>query len=150
LEVALDVPNVMHVMHRNYPWDVLSFTQEVGCLGRDASMEKAWSIVVLPPQSKTPVAPNDDPYGKHLLHRSLDSEEYCQRLLVQTFMHGMAEPCSLMEGKAYFCDVCEAHSHDQPSPFLHSVFSSGLISTSTTGVIGQLLWLWLTIHHYSQ
>jgi hypothetical protein len=150
LGVALDVPNVTHVIHRDYPWDALSFTQEVGRLGRDASTEKAWSIVVLPPQAKTPVAPNDDPYGKHLLRRSLDSEEYCRRLLVQTFMDGVAEPCSLMEGKAHFCDVCEAHSHDQPSPFLHSVFPSGLISTSTTGVIGQLLWLRLTIHHYSQ
>lgn len=133
LGVALDVPGITHVIHQDYPRDSLSYTQEVGRLGRDANTEKAWSIVILPPKHVDLPIPQSDPFGSYLLRRSLDSVEHCRRLLVQMFLDGAAEPCALMEGKVHLCDICAAQSHQQPSRSERHFFPAGVMQNCVAG-----------------
>lgn len=125
LGVGLDIPNVIHVIHRDYPADAISYVQEVGRLGRDEGIDRAWSIAVLPPRDTRSMA--EDRFGARLIRMSLDNTDYCRRLLVQMFIDGVAEPCTLMEKKVHLCDVCERQSRTKPDTFERSVFPAGLM-----------------------
>jgi superfamily II DNA helicase RecQ len=125
LGVGLDIPGLTHTIHRDYPADAVSYVQEVGRLGRDKDADKAWSITVLPPRDTRTI--EEDRFGARLIRISLDSHDYCRRLLVQMFMDGIAEPCTLMEEKVHFCDVCNVQSRVKPATFDRQVFPSGLM-----------------------
>jgi hypothetical protein len=124
LGVGLDVQNITHVIHRGYPRDALSYIQEVGRLARDEATTMAWSTVVLPPS--TPVVQLDR-FGSRLIQLALDDTFHCRRLLIQMFVDGIAEPCTLMEGKVHLCDNCKALSQSKPESNTSLVFPSRLM-----------------------
>jgi superfamily II DNA helicase RecQ len=125
LGVGLDIPNLIHVIHRDYPADAISYVQEVGRLGRDEGIDRAWSIAVLPPRDTRSIT--EDRFGARLIRMSLDNTDHCRRLLVQMFVDGVAEPCTLMEKKVHLCDVCERQSRTKPETFERLVFPAGLM-----------------------
>jgi Helicase conserved C-terminal domain len=106
LGVALDVSGVSHVFHLDYPRDVLSFAQETGRLGREGDLPKVWSIVIAPRGQPKRIT-KEDLFGAKIIRESIDDTVKCRRLLLQTFLDGSAEPCSMMEGTSHFCDNCE-------------------------------------------
>jgi hypothetical protein len=103
----------------------VSYVQEVGQLGRDEGMDKAWSNVVLPVRDTRHV--EDNCFGVWLIWIALDSKEHCRHLLVQMFIDGFAEPCGSLQGKSHFCDVCRVMSCTKPTTFDRLVFLSGLM-----------------------
>jgi superfamily II DNA helicase RecQ len=125
LGVGLDIQHMTHVIHRDYPANVVSFVQEVGRLGHDEATEKAWSIVVLPALDTKSI--QEDGFGALLIRISLNNSDHCHRLLIQMYLDGVAEPCTLMEGRVHMCDVCEAKSRTKPATFERLVFPSGLM-----------------------
>ena len=125
LGVGLDIPCLTHIIHRDYPADAVSYVQEVGRLGRNEGMDKAWALAVLPPRHTRTIG--EDRFGARLIQTSLDSNDYCRRLLVHMFIDGVAEPCTLMEGKVNMCDVCNEKSRIKPAILDRLVFPSGLM-----------------------
>jgi superfamily II DNA helicase RecQ len=128
LGVGLDVPGVTHVFHLDYPRDVLSFAQETGRLGRDSGTPRAWSIVIAPHDSSKPKFPEPDRFGARLLRDAIDNRTLCRRLMVQMFIDGAAEPCSMMERQANLCDNCIEASMTVPERGADSVFPTTLIA----------------------
>lgn len=126
LGVGLDVPDITHVIHYGYPRDVISFVQEVGRLGRDDATSKAWSIVVLPPltSNRVPVGR----FGERLMKVALDCDDHCRRLLVQMYMDGQAEPCTLLGGHTHLCDICAKKMHMKPKTPIRPVFPYDLMN----------------------
>jgi superfamily II DNA helicase RecQ len=115
LGVALDIPGVTHVLHRNYPRDAVSFSQETGRAGRDSLYSRAWSVVIVPAQRSLPRKTEVDRFGAKLMHASLDDTQHCRRLMVQTFIDGCAVPCSMLEGFTHLCDVCSLEYNVRPA-----------------------------------
>lgn len=116
LGVGLDVPDVTHVIHVNFPRDVISFVQEAGRAGRNQSASAAFSIVVLPPLIPLPSYPSPDYFGKQVLHESLLNNARCRRLAIQSFLDGVSLPCSMLPGSTQLCDVCKRASETPPNP----------------------------------
>lgn len=114
LGVGLDIPDVTHVIHVNFPRDVISFVQEAGRAGRGASGTPAFSVVVLPPSIPLPLYPSPDDFGAQILHDSLLSSVQCRRLAIQLFLDGTSQPCSMLSGTTHLCDVCKRASESSP------------------------------------
>jgi superfamily II DNA or RNA helicase len=129
LGVALDVPGVSHVIHLDYPRDCLSFSQETGRVGRDSGTPKAWSIVIVPTISPMPRIHTNDRFGARLIRDSVDGTKICRRLMNQMFIDGVAESCSMMEGVAHMCDICELESRISPDRGSNAEFPSSLIDS---------------------
>ena len=97
LGVALNVTRLTHVTHRGYLYDVLSFVQGVGQMGREDPSMPCTSVILLPtgtPDLKTKLG--EDPFGSHLLCISLNDDQHCHQLLIQQFLDRTAEPCTLL------------------------------------------------------
>jgi hypothetical protein len=127
LGVALDVPGVTHVFHVDYPRDALAFTQETGRVGRDAATPQGWSVIIAPIDSPVPKFPYPDRFGAAILRKSIDDDRLCRRIVVQLFIDGVAEPCSMMEGHTHLCDNCERWSRNEPIRGEDSSFPQDII-----------------------
>jgi superfamily II DNA helicase RecQ len=135
LGVSLDVTRLTHVIHRGYPYDILSFTQEVGRMGRENPLMRCWSFVVLPNNpEKIRSIPEEDRFGGHLLRVSLDQREHCRRLLIQQFLDGAAQPCSNLGEFTHMCDVCQAQMTTIPDRKASLHFPSFLMQYGIGGL----------------
>jgi superfamily II DNA helicase RecQ len=131
LGVALDVPQVAHVIHLDYPRDILAFIQEAGRAGRDRHLSKAWSIVIAP-LGVTHKRIDKDRFGVQLLIDALNDDQLCRRLVLQYFLDGVAESCTMMEGTTHMCDVCERISTTAPDRNNSSAFPPFMQTNSST------------------
>ncbi len=124
LGVAVDIPQVTHVIHVERPYDIISYAQEAGRGGRDSARSPAWSYIILPQGlSKTKEEDGDqDVFGRQALEEILQDDHTCRRLAMQVFLDGTAEPCSMMNGIAHLCDVCTAQSSNMPDRRTSSAF----------------------------
>jgi superfamily II DNA or RNA helicase len=111
LGVGLDVPAVTHVIHAGLPYDVISFAQEVGRLGRDKDTRKAWSVVVSHP-NQFRKEPQEDLYGGKLMMEWFRDDRTCRRIALQTFLDGHAVPCAMLGPDVHLCDNCETKSQE--------------------------------------
>lgn len=114
LGVGLNIPTITHVIHVNFPRDVVAFIQESGRAGRAPGNPPAFSIIVLPPDMRVPIFPSGDSFGKHVLQNSVTDDVNCRRLAIQTFLDGDANSCAMLSGTTHFCDVCEKQSLQPP------------------------------------
>lgn len=115
LGVGLNIPTITHVIHINFPRDVIAFIQESGRAGRAPGNPPAFSIVILPTDVRLPSFPSEDSFGQHVLHNSLTDNSKCRRIDIQTFLDGHADSCAMLPGTTHFCDVCETQSLIPPS-----------------------------------
>jgi superfamily II DNA helicase RecQ len=135
LGVSLDVTRLTHVIHRDYPYDIISFTQEVGRMGREDPSMRCWSVVYLLRNARKPRRiPQPDRFGCHLLRTSLDQLQSCRRLLIQQFLDGSALPCTLLDGFTHLCDVCQAQTKEVPPRNASLQFPSYLVQYGLGGL----------------
>jgi superfamily II DNA helicase RecQ len=121
LGVAVDVPQVTHVIHVECPYDIISYAQEAGRAGRDGS--PAWSYILLPQDlPRRREKDKEDLFGIEALQDIWQDDRTCRRLAIQVFLDGAAEPCSMMGGIEHFCDVCMAQSTHMPDRQTNSAF----------------------------
>jgi superfamily II DNA helicase RecQ len=126
LGVALDVPDVSHVLHLDYPWDTISYIQESGCAGRkDGS--KVYSIIVIPNHTVHSF-PNPDCFGARLIHEWADNNEICHRWLLSVFNDGVGEACTMMCGVCHLCDYCERVSNVVPERRAPTTMTADMIT----------------------
>jgi hypothetical protein len=124
----LDMPRLTNVIHRGYPFDILSYTQEVGRMGREDLSMPCTSTVVIPTSPPAPlVKKTGDLFGSQLLKVALQDDMHCRRLLIQQFLDGKAEPCTLLPGPTNLCDVCRRHSQHLPYKHIRSTFPDHLM-----------------------
>lgn len=112
LGVGLNVPSVTHTIHVEFPRNVLSFIQEAGRAGRRHGNQSAFSTIIPPSSIHLPSFPMQDHFGVKVLHMSLIDDTVCRRIALQSFLDGQAEPCALLSGNVYLCDVCEIQSRN--------------------------------------
>lgn len=112
LGVGLNIPTITHVIHVNFPRDVIAFIQESGRAGRAPGNPPAFSIVILPTNMRVPSISSKDTFGQQILRHSLTDDSTCRRIAVQTFLDGQADSCAMLPGTTHFCDVCERQSMD--------------------------------------
>lgn len=123
LGVAVDVPQVTHVIHVDYPYDIVSYVQEAGRAGREGERSKAWSIVIIPQGVPRPKEKDeDDLFGREAIRRILQANDTCRRLAIHCFLDGVAEPCSMIPGTVHFCDVCSTEESHLPTREANSGF----------------------------
>ena len=129
LGVALDIPELQSVFHLDYPYNMLSYIQESGHVGRDPQ-SCSFLYVVIPQHSHLRFPPNDR-FGAKLVFDWANNTIYCRRWLMQLFNNGVGEPCSMMAGISHLCDVCRAASLVRPK--------RGASNTPTADVIKNYL-----------
>ena len=116
LGVAVDIPNVTHVIHVETPYDIISYVQEAGRAGRASPASPAWSFVILPEaQRKGQNRIDHDLFGAEALGEIWQDDTICRRLAIQVFLDGAAEPCSMMTGIVHLCDVCLSQRLSMPT-----------------------------------
>lgn len=123
LGVAVDVPNVTHVIHVDYPYDIVSYVQEAGRAGRDPRSQ-AWSWIIIPegiPKRKNREE-GEDLFGRSAIQKILQDDQTCRRLAIQHFLDGVSEPCSMVTGYSHLCDVCGPQSSKLPDRQESSLF----------------------------
>lgn len=108
LGVGLDVPDVVHVIHAGLPWDLLSYSQEAGRLGRSRTAPKAWSHIIVNRNDLS--KQKDDEFGAGSMREFLLNDKNCRRIVPWTYIDGSALPCSMLTPNTHLCDVCEADS----------------------------------------
>lgn len=127
LGVAVDIPTLTHTFHYLYPYNTISFVQEVGRAGRGKLAPKAWSYVILPQEPPHhPIHPPDQ-FGAELIRCSLDRDDICRHLMLQMFIDGVAEPCSMLPGISHLCDVCTLQSLQPPDRAASYTYPHSLI-----------------------
>jgi hypothetical protein len=94
------------VFHLDHPYDMVSYIQESGHVGRNLQMA-AFSYVIIA-QYSTPRCPTPDWFGAKLIYDWANNSKSCRRWLMHLFNDGIAEPCSMMEQVSNLCDVCRA------------------------------------------
>ncbi|KAF7768400.1 hypothetical protein Agabi119p4_7643 [Agaricus bisporus var. burnettii] len=114
LGVGLDIPDVTHTIHVNFPRDTVSYIQEAGRAGRGHGFPPAFSTVVLPHTVELPRFFSEDSFGKQVLYTSLTDNSKCRRTALHLFLDGQESACSMLSGSAHFCDVCEVQSIAPP------------------------------------
>lgn len=127
LGVALDVPDVSHVFHEDYPYNMVGFIQESGRPGRVRG-SKGYSYVIVKHDSPNPnTVPNDDRLGAELVYIWVNTDTICRRWLIQVFIDGAGEPCPMLNGTVHLCDTCNGQCAVLPERGAPNAFSLEMI-----------------------
>jgi hypothetical protein len=113
LGAALDVPEVSHVFHEDYPYDVISFAQESGRCGR-RNGDKGYSYVIVETGARNPNGAEQRPFGGDLIYAWANDDVICRRWFMQVYNDGFGRPCSMMTGTSHLCDNCNIQVGDVP------------------------------------
>jgi len=96
LGAALDIPGIKYVIHQDYPYDVISFSQESGRCGREQGT-RGYSYVVIPFHGRNPNKSESHRFGGELIYDWANHPNLCRRLFIQHFNDGCGESC------LYYC-----------------------------------------------
>jgi hypothetical protein len=127
LGVALDVGDVVWVIHFYWPYNTIGYIQETGRAGRKVG-SKGFSYMVLPSDGPPAQYPKPDLFGARLIRDSAMNDTLCRRLMVQAFNDGVAEPCSMMPGISHFCDNCRRSALAPPQRGALDDFSLDMVN----------------------
>jgi hypothetical protein len=125
LGASLDLWDLKWVFHLDHPYDMISYIQESGRVGRNPSMA-AFSYVIVAEYS-TPRYPTPDRFGAQLIYDWAKDSRSCRRLLMHLFNDGVAEPCSMIGRVSHLCDVCRATQSIRPDRGLNNTPSADVI-----------------------
>jgi hypothetical protein len=125
LGAALDLCDLRWVFHLDHPYDMISYIQESGRVGRNPDMP-AFSYVIIP-QHSTPRYPTPDRFGAKLIYDWASDSKSCRRWLMHLFNDGVAQPCSMMERVSHLCDVCRTAQSIRPDRGIHNTPSADVI-----------------------
>jgi Helicase conserved C-terminal domain len=125
LGAALDLWELKWVFHLDHPYDMISYIQESGRVGRNPNMP-AFSYVIVP-QYSTPRHPTPDRFGAKLIYDWARDSKSCRRWLMHLFNDGLAEPCSMTDRVSNLCDVCRAAQSVRPDRGIPSTPSADVI-----------------------
>jgi hypothetical protein len=160
LGAGIDIPNIMAVVHKDYPYSFLQFLQETGRLGREGQ-SKVLSLIVTNDRAEsqfmedcTKLATENSgvvtqdvqrdifrvrqDMGFYMQHGVLASQgvpTFCLRFLVHTRggFQGEVMPCRHRSG-ALYCTACGAHAGQSEEPLLQNlVFAQGGSRPGGTG-----------------
>ena len=133
LGVALDIPDLSHVFHENYPYNMLGYIQEAGRPGR-APGSKGYSYVIVKRDSPNPnTIPTHDRFGAELVYVWANMDTICRRLPIQVFNDGAGEPCPMLNGTVHLCDTCHGQCGDLPERGAPNAFSLEMIQSQISG-----------------
>lgn len=113
LGVSLDVDDIYHTIHLDYPYDVMSFLQESGRCGRKPNA-LAYSWVIIPTTHSHIRIKDPDLFGAKLIVLWANNQLRCRRPSLHDFNDGFSEECSMMTMQTHFCDVCRLQSSEPP------------------------------------
>ncbi|KIM77587.1 hypothetical protein PILCRDRAFT_12000 [Piloderma croceum F 1598] len=125
LGASLDLWDLKWVFHLDYPYDMISYIQESGRVGRNPSMA-AFSYVIVAEHS-TPRYPTPDRFGGKLVYDWAKDSRLCRRWLMHLFNDGVAEPCSMMDRLSHLCDVCCTMQSIRPDRGIDNTSSADVI-----------------------
>lgn len=130
--VALDVSRVNLVIHVDIPYDMLSFIQETGRVGRLAG-SVAWSYIICNPDKRPADISMPDRFGIRIMEDFVKNEDICRRLYMDMYNDGVASPCSMMVGVSHMCDVCQRSLKSRPDRGASTTFGSDDIKAYLPG-----------------
>lgn len=98
---GVDLPNVRGIIHCGEPYDMLTYVQNIGRLGRDGQRGISHIVVDHVHCFKQPV---DDISGASVLNTMVTMRDKCQKLPISTFTDGVAISCL---DNDILCDNCQ-------------------------------------------